>query len=144
MFKRYAAILVVMLSISTAFAQRKHRPFNPAEFEKQLEQYIASHASLMPNEAAEFFPVYREMRQKQMRLFHEMKRQHFVDIYDDRACREAIKNSDNRDLELKKIQQEYHNKFLKILKPSKVFAIIRAEDEFHKQMFKDAVKHDKR
>ena len=142
MFKRYVAFLLVMFSVTVCFAQPKRPHFNPERFEKDLEQFVTSKACLLPNEAAKFFPLYRGMRKKQLVIFQEMKRQHYVDFYDDKACAEAIRNADARDLELKKIQKEYHEKFMKILPASKVFAIIRAEEQFHRQMLKKAFKHD--
>ena len=43
---------------------------------------------------------------------------------------------------MKKLQQDYHNKFMKVLPASKVFRIIQAEENFHRQMFKRAAKRD--
>ena len=77
-----------------------------------------------------------------MVIFQEIKRHHYVYFYDDKACAEAIRNADARDLELKKIQKEYHEMFMKILPAAKVFAISRAEEQFHRQMLKKAFKHD--
>ena len=37
---------------------------------------------------------------------------------------------------MKKIQQEYHLKFCKVLSPGKVLAVIKAEEKFHRQAFK--------
>ena len=59
--------------------QRHHRPpFDPAKFEKELEQFIVTEAALTPSESAKFFPVYREMRKKIMSYFSDMQRNRFV------------------------------------------------------------------
>ena len=115
-------------------------PFNPERFEAELEQYIVKEAGLSPKEASEFFPVYREMRKKQMVFFSEMKRDRFVDLSNDKACERVIREADQRDLDMKKLQQAYHVKFMKVLSPSKTMLVIRAEDRFHRQIFKRAAK----
>ena len=43
---------------------------------------------------------------------------------------------DKMDIELKRIQQQYHNKFLDILPACKVMKAIKAEDKFHRNMLK--------
>ena len=40
------------------------------------------------------------------------------------------------DIEIKRLQQAYHEKFLHILPASKVYRIIKAEDKFHRQQFR--------
>lgn len=121
-----------------------HRPapFDPEQFEKNLEQFIATDACLTPTEAASFFPIYREMRNKLRGYFNQQQRDRFVDVCDDKACERIIRENDQRDVAMKKLQQEYHNRFLKIMPASKVFRIIRAEEKYHRQVFKRAMRHD--
>ena len=61
-----------------------------------------------------------------------------IENQDDKECAEAIRNNDANDIELKKCQREYHEKFMKILPASKVFRIIRSEDKFHRRVFRKA------
>lgn len=82
------------------------------------------------------FPVYREMRNKQWAYFANERRLRHIDTSDDKACAEAIRKRDAGDLELKRIQQTYHEKFMTILPSSKVYLIIKAEDNFHRRLFK--------
>ena len=111
--------------------QRHHRPpFDPAKFEKELEQ------------SAKFFPVFREMRKKLMSYFSDMQRNRFVDTSDNKACERAIREADQRDLDLKLLQREYHEKFMVILSPAKAMKVIRAEEKFHRQIFKKAARRD--
>ncbi len=135
-------LLVSCLCVSLVYGQR-HRKFDPNKFEADLEQFIAQDACLSPYESSVFFPVYREMRKKQMAYFGEDRRYRLVDTSNDKACAQAIKRHDQIDIEIKKIQQSYHNKFLKILPASKVFRILRSEDKFHRQMFNRAARHDR-
>lgn len=146
-------ILLIMLALCMAVAQAQPRqhdggprpprpPFNPVQFEKDLEQFIVTEAGLTPAESSKFFPLYREMRKKQMVFFNEMQRDRFVDVSNDRECERVIRESDQRDLDLKRLQREYHTKFLKIMSPSKVFKVIRAEEKFHRNIFKKMARRD--
>ncbi len=118
--------------------------FNPEQFEADLERFIVVEAGLSPVESARFFPVYREMRKKQMAIFFEDKEFRHVDASNESACAAAIHRHDDNDLELKKIQEDYHNRFLKILPASKVYRIIRAEDNFHRRLFRAESKKNRR
>lgn len=135
--RRYIIVLLVLLCGVVAMAQEPKK-FDPVQFEADLEQFVATEARLTPTESATFFPLYREMRKKQMAYFGYHRRWHIVDESDDKACAEAIRRMDSNDLEIKRLQQLYHEKFLHILPASKVFRIIKAEEKFHRQQFKRA------
>ena len=114
--------------------------FDPAKFDADLEQFITTNAGLSPQEAAAFFPLYREMQRKQRAYFDEMRRNSHIDTNDDKSCREAIEKKDKMEIEIKEIQQQYHSKFMKVLPAGKVFKIIKAEERFHRQAFKRMAK----
>ncbi|WP_337386251.1 hypothetical protein [Prevotella sp.] len=135
--RRYIIVLLVLLCSVVAMAQEPKK-FDPVQFEADLEQFVATEARLTLTESATFFPLYREMRKKQMAYFGYHRRWHIVDESDDKACAEAIRRMDSNDLEIKRLQQLYHEKFLHILPASKVFRIIKAEEKFHRQQFKRA------
>lgn len=133
--RRYIISILLVLCGVLAIAQEPKK-FDPAQFEANLEQFVTTEARLTPAESAEFFPLYREMRKKQMAYFCDHRRWHYVDEADDKACADAIRRLDNNDLEIKRLQQSYHEKFLRILPASKVYRIIKAEEKFHRQQFK--------
>ena len=125
---KFLIIALMTFVVSLAQAQKPKQ--------RELEQFIATQACLSPAESAEFFPVYREMRNKQWAYFANERRLRHIDTSDDKACAEAIRKRDAGDLELKRIQQTYHEKFMTILPASKVYLIIKAEDNFHRRLFK--------
>lgn len=137
-----SVIMLSMLSTEgwAGNAKKQRPPFDPKRFEAELEQYITTHAGLTPREAARFFPVYRQMMKKMRSHFDAMRRFHYVNPKDERACMEAIRRQDELDIEMKQLQQEYHSRFLYILPASKVLRIIKAEEQFHRQAFKKANK----
>lgn len=139
MKKLFFVFLFMVISLLPAFSQKKHG-FDPKRFEADLEQYITTQATLSPREAARFFPVYREYQEKMRALFTEQRHCRLIDINNDAACIEALRKQDDIDIEMKKLQHKYHQRFVKILSPSKVFKIIMAEDRFHRKAFERAVK----
>lgn len=137
--KKIILALVALLATIQVAAQGQRR-FDPNKFEAEMEQFITTEACLSPQDAAAFFPLYKEMHNKQRGLFGQMRRFRHVDMSDDKACKEAIEKRDALDLQIKEIQQQYHKKFIKILAPSKVFKIIRAEERFHRQAMRRAAR----
>ena len=135
---RTTVLMILMLCIfGVANGQhRKRPPFNPAKFEADLEQFITVNACLSPSQAASFFPVYRQMMKKQRALFDEMRRLRMINPKDNEACEEAIRKQDELDIQIKQLQQEYHGRFLMMLPANKVLSIIKAEEKFHRQIFK--------
>ena len=118
-------LLLTLVATATAGGRGKRPPFNPAKFQADLEQFITTHAGL-----------YRQMMKKQHMLFDEMRRFRHINPKDNEACANAIRRQDELDIQMKLLQQEYHARFMLILPASKVLDIIRAEELFHRQMFK--------
>lgn len=132
-------VLMILMLCTFGVANGQHRkrpPFNPAKFEADLEQFITVNACLSPSQAASFFLVYRQMMKKQRALFDEMRRLRMINPKDNEACEEAIRKQDELDIQIKQLQQEYHGRFLMMLPANKVLSIIKAEEKFHRQIFK--------
>ena len=132
-------VLMILMLCTFGVANGQHKkcpPFNPAKFEADLEQFITVNACLSPSQAASFFPVYRQMMKKQRALFDEMRRLRMINPKDNEACEEAIRKQDELDIQIKQLQQEYHGRFLMMLPANKVLSIIKAEEKFHRQIFK--------
>lgn len=111
--------------------------FSPEKFEAQLQEFITTEAHLTPQEATKFFPVYKEMQQKQRALFSRQRELEKEKPSDEQGCLKVIREGDEIDLELKRIQQAYHKTFLELLPASKVYDILKAEQHFHRRMMKN-------
>ena len=111
--------------------------FSPERFQAQIEEFITKEANLTTQEAAAFFPIYREMMEKQRSVFMRQRNVSRVKPADEQGCLKAIKEQDEIDLELKRIQQTYHLRFLETLSASKVYDILRAEEHFHRNMMRN-------
>ena len=121
---------------SQNFGQQQQQKFSPEKFQADLEQFITKEACLTPQEAAKFFPIYKEMQAKQRTVYERQRQLGFGKPADEKGCEKNIRQRDEYDLELKRIQQTYHNKFLSVISASKLYDVINAEDRFHRQMLR--------
>ena len=128
--------LFLALAVMAQDGQQKPGQFSPERFQAELEQFITREACLTPQEAAKFFPIYKEMQAKQRATFERQRQLGKVKPTDEKGCEKAIRQRDEYDLELKRIQQTYHNKFLSVLSASKLYDVLKAEDRFHRQMLR--------
>ncbi|MBO6059979.1 MAG: hypothetical protein J6P67_07550, partial [Bacteroidaceae bacterium] len=62
--KQYTIILLCLLASLGVRAQEQPK-FSPEKFEADLEAFITREAGLDQQEAAKFFPLLKEMHQKQ-------------------------------------------------------------------------------
>lgn|SRR5574344_80732 len=129
-------LLAFVVSFVLSLSLNAQGQFDPEKFKADQEQFIVQEACLTPQEAAVFFPLYDEMKKKERAVFDRMRNIGFVKPATEAGCYLAIQEHDKMDIALKKIEQTYHNKFLKILPASKVYDIIQAEDKFHRIMLK--------
>lgn len=128
--------MLFCITVSISAQDKNRQKFSPEKFRAELEQFITKDACLTPTEASNFFPLYDEMNKKQRVIFDRMRQLGKNKPADDAGCRDVIKQRDQLDIELKKIQQTYHEKFLKVLPAGKLFDVIRAEEKFHRRMLK--------
>lgn len=145
-------IAIVMLCISpmTTTAQRPADPpqgkerFDKDRFIKEQEAYITAQAHLTAKEAAAFFPLFREMQQKQRELFMRHGKLSRTKPQDNNQAKRLIKDMDNLELQIKQLQAKYHSKFYSVLPALKVLDCIKAEERFkHETMEKMARRHGK-
>ena len=74
--------------------------FSPEKFQAEMEQFITKEAGLTADEAAKFFPIYREMQQKQRAVFAKMREEGRVKPTDDASCKKLVQKRDEVELEL--------------------------------------------
>ena len=133
--KKLLVFAVLMLVVVLGVSAEEQQKFSPEKFQADLEQYITTDAGLTNEEAAKFFPLYREMQQKQRVVYNKMH-ELFKLPHDEASCKRAVQRRDQLEIELKQIAQTYHNKFLRVLPASKVIGTIIAEDKFHRRAFR--------
>jgi len=129
-------ITFCLLSFTAAKADEPQK-FSPEKFQADMEQFITQEAKLTSDEATKFFPLLREMHAKQRVVYEKIKKECSQRPSNEEEIKKVVQKRDSYELELKVIQQTYHNKFFKVLQPSKVFDAIIAEDRFHRRAFRN-------
>lgn len=133
--KKLLVFAVLMFVVALGASAEEQQKFSPEKFQADLEQYITTEAGLTNEEAAKFFPLYREMQQKQRVVYNKIH-ELFKLPHDEASCKRAIQRRDQLEIELKQIAQTYHNKFLRVIPASKVIGTIIAEDKFNRRAFR--------
>ena len=139
-----------------AQGQNKHKgSFNHDEFRKKMELFITEEAGLSPEDAQKFFPIFREMKEKQMKLGHKIKKlkKDPLDDDDDDEDDDDDKDEDEwaeavieiEELKVKQAQigETYIKRLCRIISGEKVFKALKAEDTFHRQILKNFRKEDR-
>ena len=100
--KRLFIVSIVAVWTMLAFAQEQKK-FSPEQFIAELEQYVTQEARLTPQEAAKFFPLYREQMKRQRPLHQKMRRLSKDKPADENGCMVAIQECDKLDMEMKQL-----------------------------------------
>lgn len=124
--------LLFVLMVSAQQDKQQARRFSPEQFDAELQKFITQEAGLSCQEAAKFFPVYKEMLFKQRALYMRQRQFGRTKPADEEGCKKAVQERDAVELEQKRILQQYHNKFFELLPASKVYDVLQAEDKFHR------------
>jgi hypothetical protein len=133
--KKTMLILTFMLLAMTITAQDFPK-FSPEKFDADMEAFVTKEAGLTQQEATKFFPLFREMHQKQRAVYGKMRNMGMQKPADEEGCAKAIKEADRLNLELRQIELTYHKKMLQVVSASKVFDAIKAESRFHRRMMR--------
>ena len=129
-------LTISLLLMMTIMVSAQDKRFSPEKFEADLKDFIMKEASLTPQEADKLFPVFREMREKQRGIYDKMRKLSMNKPSGDDACKQVILEYDKLNLELGELDVTYHKKMMKVIAPSKVYEVMKAEKRFHRQMMK--------
>ncbi len=136
---RYLIIIIMSVSSLVVNAQapehRDNRRFDPQKFEKQLEGFVLKRLELSQKEAAAFLPIFRQKRKAEVEVMVNGRMNRHKRPTSEKEWEYALKMFDNNEVKLKKIQQTYHEKMLKVIPASKVMKMIKAEEDFHRETF---------
>ena len=133
-------LLILTLMVAWPFMswaqalERGERRFDPEKFQKMVEESLTKAASLTPEEAKIFFPIYNEMRQKQRetgKQIHQLKK---APGTDEKSYAETVTKINQLKVEMAKIEQDFYKRVLKEVPAEKVFKVMCAEDDFHRRM----------
>lgn len=135
--KRTAIILILqVLMMVSMSAQGPQQKFSPEKFDADMEKFVTEQAKFTQQEADKFFPLFREMHQKQRAVYHKIRQATKQQPADDKACESTLKECDKLNVELRQIEQTYHQKMMKAVPAKKVYDAIMAENKFHRRMMR--------
>ena len=132
-------LVIILLAITTigVSAQRQQKKFDPEAYKTEQHKFIQQRVKFSAEESAKFFKLLDEMRAKERQLFDRNKRSKMKRPTTDAECSKAITEHDNIDLQIKKIQQLYHRRMLKVVPAKKLLDAIFAAEEFDREMFRE-------
>ena len=136
--RRLTLTLLLSCFILGSYAQREH--FDPEQFENRLTQYVIEAANLTQQEANVFITIHKEMYDKQLVLFKRIRQYQHSTENNPKKCKQIVQEIDKLNIQLKQLQQVYHNKLLNKLPAEKVFLALKAEAQFHRKSFKKAAR----
>lgn len=145
MKKCVVMLFLFLIGFAPAMAQgqanngnnKERRHFSPEEFQTMMRNYIRDKAGLSQAEADKLFPIYLEMKTKQMELNGKMmglKRKQLDANADSKEYCSLITQITNLNVELAKVEQVYYAKMCKVVDAKKVYKVMGAEDAFHREM----------
>ena len=136
--KRRAFMALMALFTMNLWAQQTQgagKPrFDPQEFQLRMEEALTRQAGLTADEAKAFFPIYNEMKGKQRAIsvqIHQLKTQCKPD---EAAYTATITKIKQLLVESAQLEQTYYRRLLEVVPASKVFKVMKAEDDFHRRM----------
>ena len=134
--KQTAIILILQLLMVASITAQGPQKFSPEKFDADMEKFVTEQAKLTQQEADKFFPLFREMHQKQRAVYHKIRQATKQEPGDDKACEATLKECDKLNIELRQIEQNYHLKMLKAIPAKKAYDAIQAESRFHRRMMR--------
>lgn len=114
----------------------QQRKFDPQEFTKRMEGYIAMKAELSHEEADKFFPIYREFKQKQRELTFKQQRLQREKPANDKEYDNVICQIAELSVQIAKLEQTYYPKLCKVISAKKMYNVLQAENDFHRDMLR--------
>lgn len=140
--KRFVVMMLMFVACIAVSAQNNHNngnnpypQFDPKKFEAGLEEFVVKEAGITQQEAGRFLVIYREKRKKEVESMEAMRKHRSGKPTNEKEWAEQLKAHDNMEIQLKKIQQEYHNKMLRVIPASKVVKVVFAEERYHRDAF---------
>ena len=111
------------------------RAFDPAEFDRNMKEFIKNEAHLTQQEADKFFPLFTEMLDKQHKLMekkYSMMRGKNGANLTEADYQRIVESSTEMEVESAKIEQQYCKKFHTVLSWKKVAAVRWAHARFQR------------
>lgn len=131
---RYRILLLFLLLLPVAANAQRHK-FDPSRYQAELREYITDSAGLTVAEADSFFPLYNELQDKKREIRRNLNTISKLKPANDSQYKYMILFRDDLEIENKKLEREYHNKFMDVISPQKLSKVLDAESRFIRKTF---------
>ncbi len=145
MKKTLIALFIVSLATITAVAQERgkqpnsRRKFSHEQFQAKQREYITEKASLTPQEAEAFFPIFFELQKEKFSIEREAHGKVIKERgqkLTDEECKALLEHTADAKIKTAELEKEYIAKYLKVIPAKKLLDIQRAERSFQGHMIK--------
>ena len=137
---------LLLASLSASAQMHKEKRISPEEFRAKTEAFIGSKAGFTAEEAQKFFPIYHEMKGKQLKIMQEvgkLKQQKPGFTSTDKEYAAIVSEIKDLNVQIAQIEETYYKRMCKAVPAKKVFMAMQAEDDFHRQAL-SRFNHDRR
>jgi len=137
--KQFAFIILLLCISLTTIAQEKRPHFTKEEFRMKQKEFITRKAELTKKEANKFFVLYFELQDKKKRINDNVGRiirDTKKKSSDETNYAQVIDKIINSRLESEKLERCYIQQYRKFLSDKKIFKILTAEMNFHRELLK--------
>ncbi len=138
--KKLLFIIIMFLSAISINAEQENKKFNPQQFRKDQEACITQNAQLTQQEAAAFFPLFREQQDKQRALFNQQMKLARKRPCSDKEAAHIIEQMGQIELKIAKLKIQYNTKFCRAIPAMKVMRCIKAEEKFKHRVMDNLVR----
>jgi len=107
------------------------------EFEKRHEAYLTKYAELTADEAARFFPLYKELEKRKAEMNDQnMKYMHetWGKELDETRYKEILEGMSANAIAVESLERTYLDKFKEVISYKKIFKIKEAESHFRQDL----------
>ena len=137
--KKIFLVIIFVASSTIIFAQNKNGDKIWKKFESQKVAYITQELDLTPQEASVFWPLYYEMKnsleqneKKTRMLINQIKNNKKLVEKD---YEDILLNELDSSIKREVIIKDYYKRMLKIISPSRLLKLRKAEHDFKKILF---------
>lgn len=138
MKKLTLTLVCALVCTLTLMAQPKgEKKFSPEQFKERMEKALTKHAELTAEEAKAVLPIFMEMKEKQRKIGKKMAKIKKVgkdETLSDAEYAKRIKQVEELKEDMAEMESEYYEKMVKAIPAQKVWRIMKADDQFHRQM----------
>lgn len=126
---------IILLLLFSGFLLRAQTGYQ--EITKKRINYLAPKLSLTPEEAQQFWPLFKEYHKKREVATSKRKvLKSFPQQLSDDEYLEMANDYIEAKTQQAKLLEEYHKKYLEVLPPKKVLELYRLDEEFNKKLLK--------